>query len=809
MLCNPNNLSIRDDWRFHGKARRGVVSGIRRRGATQPWGRQSAPCGRHCGAPGSLLAPLAVCPIQQRATASIRNPTEPRINRVFGLHSTRAHLLAGLAALTLGFGPPAGAENDAQVEEITVIGARDVALRLPGSGTVIDAEQLDADDYVDLNQVLSMVPGVYVREEEGFGLRPNIGIRGASAERSQKVTLMEDGVLIGPAPYSAPAAYYLTNTSRMHAVEILKGPAAISTGPHTVGGSINFVTRPVPKAAEGVLDMTLGTDGFHKLEAMYGSTVEMGGFGSAGFLADGLLFGSDGFKTLDAGGGTGFDRDDVNLKLTWRPDTARRQSLTLKLGRASETADESYLGLTDADFDADPTRRYAVSQLDHFETEHRQIHLHYGAEVSKVLRLNARFYRNEFERVWNKFDGLIGGPDAGAVLRRPDLFSAAYRVMTGQLDSDGATAPNVDVTENDRWYVSTGVQLDATWQIAAGATEHSLRVGLRHHFDDVARFHQQRGFLMRSGRLMADGVIRLPKVVNYTETTANALHVTDEIRIGDVTVLAGVRLEEIDGELASLTTGTRVSSSQRTVAPGLGVFWQVTPSVGLLAGLYQGYSPAGPGLDVDPEESLNLEYGLRYDSGLVTLEAVGFFSNYDNLLGRCRVSDPGCNPGEEFNGGAVEITGLEATANTELPVAGGELMAGVVYTYTQSSFQSTFLSGFSQWGLVRQGDELPYLPQHQARFELDFSRDQLSLSAAFKYQAEAREVAGGGGLQPGLRTEAFGTLDLSAGWRFSEVLQAQLLVRNATDESAIVAHRPFGARPNLPRTVLLRVRYTP
>ena len=712
-------------------------------------------------------------------------------------------LCAGL--VLLGGGEVVAA--DVSLEEITVLGAREDVLRLPGSGTVIDEEALDANDYVDLGQVLLSVPGIYVREEEGFGLRPNIGIRGASAERSQKITLMEDGVLIGPAPYSAPAAYYLTNTARMHRVEILKGPAAISTGPHTVGGSINFVTRPVPRVAAGELDATLGTDGFRKLQAMFGNTLETKNLGSVGLLFDGLFFGSDGFKSLDSGGDTGFERDDFNLKLTWLPATERAQTVTLKLGRATEASDETYLGLTDADFNADPTRRYPASALDYFESDHEQVHLNYGVQVHEGLRLNAKLYRNRYERLWNKFDGLIDGPDARAALRRPDLFSNAYRVLTGQLDSDGAAAPLVDVTANDRWFLSRGVEFEANWRFALGGAEHSLSLGVRHHFDDVSRYHQQRGYLMRSGRLVADGAIRLPKVVNYAETTANALHLTDEIQWGDLTVLAGVRFEEIDGDLTSLLNGTSVSSSQSTIAPGLGVFWQATPSIGLLAGVYQGFSPAGPGRDADPEESLNFEYGARYDGGALTLEAIGFFSDYDNLLGRCRVSDSGCDPGDEFNGGGVEIAGLELNARAETSFADGQLGTGIVYTYTDSSFQTTFLSGFSQWGLVQAGDELPYLPEQQMRLEADFGRGPLTLQAAVKVLDGAREVAGSGTPEPGLRTEAHTTLDLGVGWQFTDSLRVQLLVRNATDEAAIVAHRPFAARPNVPRTVLLRVKY--
>ena len=92
------------------------------------------------------------------------------------------------------------------IEEVVVIGSKDEIRKIAGSGGIIEEEQLDRMDYTDLNQILSSIPGIYFREEDGFGLRPNIGIRGATTDRSQKITMMEDGILIGPAPYSAPAA---------------------------------------------------------------------------------------------------------------------------------------------------------------------------------------------------------------------------------------------------------------------------------------------------------------------------------------------------------------------------------------------------------------------------------------------------------------------------------------------------------------------------------------------------------------------------------------------------------------------------
>ncbi|MDQ3732235.1 MAG: hypothetical protein M3329_09830 [Pseudomonadota bacterium] len=48
--------------------------------------------------------------------------------------------------------------------------------------------------------------------------------------------------------------------------------------------------------------------------------------------------------------------------------------------------------------------------------------------------------------------------------------------------------------------------------------------------------------------------------------------------------------------------------------PGAGLFYEVTPSFGLLAGVHKGLVPNGPGEgeDADPEESINYEARFRY-----------------------------------------------------------------------------------------------------------------------------------------------------------------------------------------------------
>jgi outer membrane receptor for Fe3+-dicitrate len=123
---------------------------------------------------------------------------------------------------------------------------KDGTPRVAGSAHRVDEETLERFEYDNVERVLAEVPGVSTRGEDGYGLRPNIGMRGASSDRSAKVTLMEDGVLFAPAPYAAPAAYYFPMSTRLVGVEVFKGPAATRFGPQTVGGAINLLTRRVP-----------------------------------------------------------------------------------------------------------------------------------------------------------------------------------------------------------------------------------------------------------------------------------------------------------------------------------------------------------------------------------------------------------------------------------------------------------------------------------------------------------------------------------------------------------------------------------
>ncbi len=216
-----------------------------------------------------------------------------------------------------------------------MIGSKFEAANKTGSASYISAEDLQKFNYTDINRVLRTVTGVNVYEEDGFGLRPNISLRGTSPDRSAKITLMEDNVLIAPAPYSAPAAYYFPSVARMSAVEILKGSSQIQYGPFTTGGTINFVSAAIPKKFSAGFLTDYGSFNTSRTVANVGIANE-----TVGAVVQFLNYNSDGFKNLPNGANTGFDKNDVMAKfrVQSKPTSKIYNAIEFKMVYADEDA---------------------------------------------------------------------------------------------------------------------------------------------------------------------------------------------------------------------------------------------------------------------------------------------------------------------------------------------------------------------------------------------------------------------------------------------------------------------------------------
>ena len=254
----------------------------------------------------------------------------------------------------------------------TILGNKYVAQNRTGASYYLGTAELGKMGYMDINRALRTVPGVNFYEEDGFGLRPNISLRGTSPQRSSKITLMEDGVLIAPAPYSSPAAYYFPSVARMQAVEILKGSSQVQYGPFTTGGAINLVSTGIPDDFSAQLKTSLGSFNTGQVYTSVGQSSER-----IGYVLEYLNMNSDGFKRLGSNDNTGFDIYDLmgKLRINSKADAKTPQSLELKYHFYDEQSNETYLGLSEADFAANPYFRYAASQFDQMNADQRQIML--------------------------------------------------------------------------------------------------------------------------------------------------------------------------------------------------------------------------------------------------------------------------------------------------------------------------------------------------------------------------------------------------------------------------------------------------
>lgn len=729
-----------------------------------------------------------------------------------------------LLALTIaGFTASVHAEEtvndkkvDKDIEVINIFGQRNTLEKATGSAFVVNQEALEQYEYDDIHRVLQTVPGVYMREEDGFGLRPNIGLRGATTERSSKVAIMEDGVLIAPAPYAAPAAYFFPLVSRMENVEVFKGPSAIKYGPNTVGGAINLVSTTVatsPEEERRVIDVSLGEFNTTKVHLVANEHMALANGETLGLLFEGIHLGSDGFKRLETGNDTGFDKKEFLFKAFYQPNTKYYQWWQVKAGYADEVSDETYLGLTDEDFASAPYLRYVASEKDQMDWEHYQFQLTHFIELSDSTSLLTQAYQRNFDRDWDRLNSFNTNRSMQTILSSPNtgINALFMEVLKGERDTL-TEQEQLLFTLNDRQYYSTGIESKLMLDHSFIDFDLSTDIGLRIHQDQVKRLHRSDAYAMQNSQLVFANQQQMVTTYNKDTVLAIAGFINTQLDYDDLTLSAGMRIESIDGEANDYLHSTVSDNKDTVVLPGVGIFYSISNELGMLAGVNKGFVPNSPGQadGIDPEESWNYELGLRYAAGETNAELIGFYNDYQNLKGTCTFSS-GCEQqlDQEFNGGEVDVMGLEFAVRHEFEV--NEVVSlpiAFAYTHTKSEFQTDFDSTFSQWGQVKKGDELPYMPKHQASIELALASQSWRASLTAKYIGEMKEASGINTELAGFETESFVQLDFSVWHQLNDSMKLYVKLDNITDEVTVVSRRPFGARPGKPRQATLGIKYS-
>ncbi len=498
----------------------------------------------------------------------------------------------------------AGAAADAG--DIIVIGARENLLLIPGSGAVIDETDLERARVFTLNEALRQAPGVFVREEEGLGLRPNIGIRGLNPVRSTKILLLEDGIPLGFAPYGDNSYYYHPPIDRFARIEVLKGAAQVRFGPQTIGGVINYITPEPPADFGGKVTLAGGTRGYLEGEATLG----------------GPLLGGRGLVHLNRTQSNGsranqkLRLNDIYLKQRW--ELSEGATLSLRGSLFHENSDLTYSGLTRAEFAADPRGNPFPRGNDNFTTWRAHGSATLALEPDPNLRLLATGYYHYFERDWWR--------QSSNSLQRPnDASDPACGGMANLLTTCG--------TEGRlRSYDTYGVELRAVVDHGILGLGGETEIGARAHRDEQRR--RQWNADTPRGRTPGIGVNGGVRENQKRLATALSAFAQSRFEFGPVTVQPGVRLEFIDYVRRDLGTSQivggrptglfvqqrRGDAALSQVIPGVGATLKLAEGVALYGGAHRGFAPprvediitaAGGSVDLDAELSWNYEVGVR------------------------------------------------------------------------------------------------------------------------------------------------------------------------------------------------------
>jgi Fe(3+) dicitrate transport protein len=487
-------------------------------------------------------------------------------------------------------------EEVVNLPTVEVIGTEERLKEIPGSGFIIPQETLYKSHVFTVNEALRKVPGVNVRDEEGFGIRPNIGIRGQNPTRSTKTLLLEDGLPLSFAPYGDNASYFHPPVDRFERIEVLKGAGQILFGPQTTSGTINYITPTPPLKPQGFLGFTGGSRDYYNVHANYGGT-----WNKLGGLLDYIHRQSDGSRD-----NTHFDINDVNLKGLLNIN--ERNALILRGNYFGEDSQVGYSGITEAEL-RNFGIRYNPFKNDEFDADRWGASATHELYFNDDLTLTTSFYWSHFHRDWWRQSSRTTDTQCDATLINGLTFSEARQA---------GLAVNVDACNSVqgrlRDYYTWGFEprLHAAYDFLGIPSEVDL--GFRAHYEEQFRVQENGSSPTARGGTRTED--------NERFADAYAGFIQNRFILGRWTVTPGVRVESVDFERRNLLPGSEAQGESDVTEPlpAFGITYNPVDAATLFFGFHRGFSPPrvedvisnqGNSVEVEPEKSWNYELGVR------------------------------------------------------------------------------------------------------------------------------------------------------------------------------------------------------
>ncbi|MDH4457406.1 MAG: TonB-dependent receptor plug domain-containing protein [Nevskia sp.] len=589
-------------------------------------------------------------------------------------------------------------ETAVVLKAVTIVGEADDLANIAGSAQVLDADTLRASRVFTTSEALRKLPGVSVRDEEGFGLRPNIGIRGLNPTRSTKVLLLEDGIPVTYGVYGDNASYYHPPIERFDRVEVLKGAAVNLYGPQTIGGVINYIT-PIPsQALTGGLSLAGGNRDYFA--------------GHGTISVDGHRFDYVRKQSNGARDNTDLSIDDVNYKGVIAVTSGH--TLIARANYYRENSQVSYSGLTDAEY-RNFGARYNPFENDYFDAYRWGASLTDDWTIGRA-RLTTNAYFANFARDWWRQGSTTTDTQCGTAFRDARLAGAA-------VDSNACNS----VQGRLRDYYNAGIEPRLTLPYTAFGVDNILQTGARYHFERQDRLQVNGSSpTARSGSLVED---------NRRDTDAISAYAQNEVKIGRFTLAPGVRVEHINFERTNVITGADGDTDLTRVLYSFSGSYAISDSTTLYTGIHKGFAPprtedivdnSGVAVDVDAESSINFEAGVRLRPiHGISIEGTYFRNDFKNQIavGNIAGGNVPLAQGETLYEG-FELSG-RADIGSWLPGPHNPFVE-LAWTALPTADQETALTQVSNGATVAgsgPGRRLPYAARHTLTSTLGYSHN--------------------------------------------------------------------------------------
>lgn len=663
---------------------------------------------------------------------------------------------------------------------------------MPGSVKFISHEEIQRLLPLNGNEVFRRIPGIHVTDEEGMGMRLNLGIRGLDPDRSRAVLVMEDGIPVSINPYGENELYYTPVIDRMEGVEVLKGSGQILYGPQTIGGIVNYLTSE-PSIKPSVKFRFMGGQGLFMNGFLSFSTT----FKNVGVSISYLR------KQAEEVGPTWFRINDVTSKFVIR--LSNKSKLIAKIGYYDEYSNSTYVGLTQTMFDAGGQDFVQLSPDDRLYVQRILGSLQHEFTFNDKYKLTTTAFGYTTVRNWQRQDFSLSKPSGNF-----DRFWGDTTITNGALYMLNTNA------HRDRRFLVAGVENRFSMNHKIGKKmSNKLETGVRLIYEkadeELLRGDNPDAL---SGNMQSDEIRRGYGLSVYAQ---DKFYINSNFHI-----TAGVRGEFYWFERNVIRqnyidTNFFNNNFIAQVIPGIGFSYTFKNTVNIFGGVHRGFAPprikdaissSGVVYNLDAEQSWNFELGARLIlNKYLTAELTGFYMDFSNQV--IPVSQSSGGSGSGFvNGGATRHAGLEAAFSFNLaPLIKLEkytIMLDAAVTYLDARFNSDrFIIGGGDTTNLRE-KQLPYAPQvtltsaftFEAPFGLGLRITGTYIGKQFTDPLNTITPSADGRIG---ELPDYLILDGSLYWKVTKIFTTfRLSAKNMTNERYIASRRPQGIKVGLP-----------